>query len=110
MKVAAKSGAVQDCDRQIIVNVSQNQFNLESYRALQSVWLTIMALVERQYAGAEAKLERELVKQCGTWQQLSLMKKKALEERENPASCEGLTPSERLLWYRRNVEEVDLDK
>ena len=70
----------------------------------------IMALVERQYAGAEAKLERELVKQCGTWQQLSLLKKKALEERENPTSCEGLTPSERLLWYRRNVEEVDLDK
>ena len=92
----------------MLVRVSH--YNLESYRALQSVWLTIMALVERQYAGAEAKLERELVKQCGTWQQLSLLKKKALEERENPTSCEGLTPSERVLWYRRIVEEVDLDK
>ena len=72
--------------------------------------VAIMALVDKQYAGAEAWLERELVKQCGTWQQLSLLKKKALEERENPVSCEGLTPSERLLWYRRNVEDVDLDK
>ena len=43
-----------------------------------------MALVDKQYAGAEAWLERELVKQCGTWQQLSILKKKAVEERENP--------------------------
>ena len=70
----------------------------------------LMALVDREYAGSEAWLERELVKQCGTWQQLSILKKKAVEERENPVSCEGLTPSERLLWYRRNVEGVELDK
>jgi len=68
-----------------------------------------MALVDRQYAGAEAWLERELVKQCGTWQQLSILKKKAVEEQENPSSCEGLTKSERLLWYRRNLENVELD-
>jgi len=68
-----------------------------------------MALVDRKYAGCEAWLEQDLVKQCGTWQQLSLMKKKAMEERERPVSCEGLTRSERLLWYRDNQDQVDLD-
>jgi len=36
-----------------------------------------MALVDRKYAGCEAWLEQDLLKQCGTWQQLSLMKKKS---------------------------------
>jgi len=68
-----------------------------------------MALVESQYAGCEARLERELAKQCGTWQQLSIMKRRALEEREKPVNCEGLTRSERLLWFRDNEDKVDLD-
>jgi len=68
-----------------------------------------MALVDRKYAGCEAWLEQDLVKQCGTWQQLSLMKKKAMEESERPLSCEGLTRSERLLWYRDNQDQVELD-
>jgi len=68
-----------------------------------------MALVDRQYAGSEAWLERDLVSQCSTWQQLSILKKRALEEREKPVSCDGLTRSERLLWYRDNQDKVDLD-
>jgi len=68
-----------------------------------------MALVDREVAGMEYRMERELAEQCGTWQQLAIMKKKMGEERENPSSCEGLTRSERLLWYRRNKEAVDLD-
>merc|ERR1711915_1044082 len=62
-----------------------------------------------EVAGMEYRMERELAEQCGTWQQLAIMKKKMGEERENPSSCEGLTRSERLLWYRRNKEAVDLD-
>ena len=69
-----------------------------------------MALLAPQYAGCEARLERELAAGCGTWQQLSIMKRRALEDREKPASCDGLTRSERLLWYRDNEEKVDLDK
>jgi len=68
-----------------------------------------MALVDRQYAGSEAWLERDLVGQCSTWQQLSLLKKRAMEERERPVNCDGLTKSERLLWYRDNEDKVDLD-
>jgi len=68
-----------------------------------------MALVDRQYAGSEAWLERELVGQCSTWQQLSLLKKRAMEDRERPVNCDGLTKSERLLWYRDNEDKVDLD-
>jgi len=68
-----------------------------------------MALVDRQVAGLEYRVERELAAQCGTWQQLNIMKKKFGEERENPASCEGMTRSERLLWYRRNQPAVELD-
>jgi len=68
-----------------------------------------MALVDRQYAGSEAWLERDLVGQCSTWQQLSLLKKRAMEDRERPVSCDGLTKSERLLWYRDNEDKVDLD-
>ena len=94
---------IDKCDsNKIVLAVSLLIFPLAEDR--------LMALVDREYAGAEAWLERELVKQCGTWQQLSILKKKAVEERENPASCEGLTPSERLLWYRRNVEGVELDR
>jgi len=65
--------------------------------------------VDRQYAGSEAWLERDLVSQCSTWQQLSILKKRALEEREKPVNCDGLTRSERLLWYRDNQDKVDLD-
>jgi len=68
-----------------------------------------MALVDRQYAGSEAWLERDLVGQCSTWQQLSLLKKRAMEDRERPVNCDGLTKSERLLWYRDNEDKVDLD-
>jgi len=68
-----------------------------------------MALVDRQVAGLEYRVERELAAQCGTWQQLNIMKKKYGEQRENPASCEGMTKSERLLWYRRNQPAIELD-
>eukprot|EP00092_Neocalanus_flemingeri_P031453 GFUD01034159.1.p1 GENE.GFUD01034159.1~~GFUD01034159.1.p1 ORF type:complete len:339 (+),score=136.24 GFUD01034159.1:151-1167(+) len=68
-----------------------------------------MALVDRQVAGLEYKVERELAAQCGTWQQLNIMKKKYGEKRENPSSCEGMTRSERLLWYRRNQPAIELD-
>ena len=64
----------------------------------------------RQYAGSEAWLERDLAAQAGTWQQLAILKRRALEEREMPATTEGLTRSERLLWYRQNQPEVELDK
>jgi len=68
-----------------------------------------MALLDRQYAGSEAWLERDLAAQAGTWQQLAILKRRALEEREMPATTEGLTRSERLLWYRQNQPEVELD-
>jgi len=68
-----------------------------------------MALVDRSVAGLEYRVERELAAQCGTWQQLNIMKKKYGEVRENPASCEGMTKSERLLWYRRNQPAIELD-
>jgi len=68
-----------------------------------------MALVNREVAGLEYRVERELAAQCGTWQQLAILKKKYGEERENPASCEGMTKSERLLWYRRNQPAIELD-
>ena len=64
----------------------------------------------RQYAGSEAWLERDLAAQAGTWQQLAILKRRALEEREMPATPEGLTRSERLLWYRQNQPEIELDK
>ena len=48
--------------------------------------------------------------QAGTWQQLAILKRRALEERERPATTEGLTRSERLLWFRENQPEVELDK
>jgi len=68
-----------------------------------------MALLDRQYAGSEAWLERDLAAQAGTWQQLAILKRRALEEREMPATPEGLTRSERLLWYRQNQPEIELD-
>jgi hypothetical protein len=68
-----------------------------------------MALVDREVAGLEYRVERELAAQCGTWQQLAILKKKYGEERENPTSCEGMTKSERLLWYRRNQPAIELD-
>jgi len=68
-----------------------------------------MALVDRQVAGLEYKVERDLAAQCGTWQQLSIMKKRFGQETVNPPSCDGLTRSERLLWYRRNQPAVELD-
>jgi len=68
-----------------------------------------MALVDREVAGLEYRVERELAAQCGTWQQLNIMKKKYGEVKENPATCEGMTKSERLLWYRRNQPAIELD-
>merc|ERR1712013_956420 len=68
-----------------------------------------MALVDRQVAGLEYRVERELAEQCGTWQQLAILKKRYGVERENPASCEGMTRSERLLWFRRNQPAIELD-
>merc|ERR1712013_313431 len=68
-----------------------------------------MALVDRQVAGLEYRVERELAEQCGAWQQLAILKKRYGVERESPASCEGMTRSERLLWFRRNQPAIELD-
>jgi len=57
----------------------------------------------------EYKLERQLASECGTWQMLNILKKRYNEEKENPPTCEGMTRSERLLWYRRNQPAVELD-
>jgi len=68
-----------------------------------------MALVDREVAGLEYRVERELAEQCGTWQQLAIMKKRYGQERENPPTCDGMTRSERLLWFRRNQPAIELD-
>lgn len=48
---------------------------------------------------------------CGTWQQLALMKRERLGKGKDKATrLEDMTPSERLLWYRRNVEAVEEDR
>jgi len=69
-----------------------------------------MALVTREASGLESRVEYELAAKCGNWQQLQLMKKQHGKEKVNPPTCDGLTRSERLLWYRNNEAEVQLDK
>jgi len=68
-----------------------------------------MALVTRQAQALESRVEYELAAQCSNYQQLLIMKKRLAMEKVNPPTCEGLTRSERLLWYRNNQEAVQLD-
>jgi len=68
-----------------------------------------MALVIREARQLEARVEHELAGQCGTWQQLRIMKERHGKQEEQPATCEGLTRSQRLLWYRNNQPAVQLD-
>ena len=80
-------------------------------------------------------MEYELAAQCSNYQQLLIMKKRLAMEKVggtillvlsvlyckvglgrvsswppqvNPPTCEGLTRSERLLWYRNNQEAVQV--
>jgi len=70
---------------------------------------TEMALVSRDAVGLEYRVERDMAAQCSNYQQLNIMKKKFLEDKEEPEDCRGLTRSERLLWYRNNQGKVELD-
>ena len=74
-----------------------------------TVLCSAMAVVARELAGLEARVERELAADCTTWQQLALTKRRLLEPQYNPPTTEGLTRSERLLWFRRNQQELELD-
>lgn len=71
-----------------------------------------MALVDRKAQAMEGRVDREMAAECSNYQQLLLMKKRRAENREMPPTPEGLTPSERLLWYRSATgqEATQLDK
>jgi len=68
-----------------------------------------MALVTLEAHGLESRVEHELAAKCGNWQQLQIMKKQYGKEKVYPPTCEGLTRSERLLWYRNNQPKIQLD-
>jgi len=69
-----------------------------------------MALVCREASSLEGRLERDLASQVSNYKQLQIAKRAVLEgEKEQPESCEGLTRSQRLLWYRNNQEKIELD-
>jgi len=70
-----------------------------------------MALVCREAAALEGRLDRHLASQVSNYKQLLIAKKAVLEgKKEQPESCEGLTRSQKLLWYRNNQDKVELDK
>lgn len=71
-----------------------------------------MALVSREAACLESRIDNNLARDCSTWQQLQIMKRKLYEDKEDkrePVNCEGLTRSERLLWYRNNQPRIEYD-
>merc|ERR1712212_888848 len=72
---------------------------------------SIMALVTREDQALESRLEWDLASRCSNYQQLLILKKNQGNERgiQNAASCAGMTPSERLIWYRANQPAVELD-
>merc|ERR550519_1202109 len=52
-----------------------------------------------------------LASRCSNYQQLLILKKNQGNENgiQSAASCQGMTPSERLIWYRANQPAVELD-
>jgi len=69
-----------------------------------------MALVCREAAALEGRIERDLASQVSNYKQLMIAKRAVLEgEKEQPETCEGLTRSQKLLWYRKNQDKIDLD-
>jgi len=59
--------------------------------------------------------DHELASMCGTWQQLYFLKKKREEYKSGKAEVlkkdlSEMTRSERKLWYRNNIENVDAEK
>jgi len=69
-----------------------------------------MALVSREANCLETRVEYALAADCANYQQLQMMKKKYGKEKVQPKTCEGLTRSERLLWYRNNQPAIQLEK
>merc|ERR1712210_332901 len=72
---------------------------------------SIMALVSREAQALESRLEWDLASRCSNYQQLLILKKNQGNENgiQSAASCQGMTPSERLIWYRANQPAVELD-
>merc|ERR1711970_309578 len=72
---------------------------------------SIMALVTREAQALESRLEWDLASRCSNYQQLLILKKNQGIEKgiQSAASCTGMTPSERLIWYRANQSAVELD-
>merc|ERR1712156_695849 len=70
-----------------------------------------MALVTKEAQALESRLEWDLAAKCSNYQQLLIMKKNQGNEQgiQNATSCAGMTPSERLIWYRANQPAVELD-
>ncbi|XP_023337515.1 uncharacterized protein LOC111708390 [Eurytemora carolleeae] len=57
--------------------------------------------------------DRELAGLCGNWQQLDILKRRREAYKEGKVEMKELgdmTRSERLLWYRNNIEAVDEDR
>merc|ERR1712130_63830 len=71
----------------------------------------IMALVTREAQALESRLEWDLASRCSNYQQLLILKKNQGIEKgiQSASSCAGMTPSERLIWYRANQPAVELD-
>jgi len=68
-----------------------------------------MAMVIRETQGLESRVEYELAANCCNYQQLQILKKNYGKEKVQPLTCEGLTRSERILWYRANQPSIQLD-
>merc|ERR1712088_684665 len=70
-----------------------------------------MALVTKEAQALESRLEWDLAAKCSNYQQLFIMKKNQGNEQgiQSASSCAGMTPSERLIWYRANQPAVELD-
>merc|ERR1711962_1328488 len=73
--------------------------------------INTMALVTKEAQALESRLEWDLAAKCSNYQQLLIMKKNQGNEQgiQNATSCAGMTPSERLIWYRANQPAVELD-
>merc|ERR1712130_903983 len=71
----------------------------------------IMALVTREAQALESRLEWDLASRCSNYQQLLILKKNQGNEKgiQSASSCAGMTPRERLIWYRANQPAVELD-
>lgn len=69
-----------------------------------------MALVIREAQALESRVEYEMAAQCSNYQQLQLMKARHNNPQPMAATCDGMTKSERLLWYRANQPAVELER